>query len=188
MASYKITYRSGYINLSNSIYSTNLLRYRNEAPILNTEEFLNKADKIYTKEYRQQMQWLNIYMTSYNAEKGQTDNTPCIAWWTWINVCKAEKEWRRIIALSQELTAWSIIGRERKRLNCWFNCITYEAKEKVNLEQTMESIKKQWYNPRCNWEFEVWDAMNVRYRKRWDLFFNDRKQNTSCDVKIYKLK
>jgi len=158
------------------------------AEVKTTKEYLEKADSIYTKEYRQQMQGLNIYMTSYNAEVWQTDSTPCIAWWTGVNVCEAEKEWRRIIALSQELTAWSTIWKVRKKMNCWFNCITFEAREKVNLEQTMESIKKQGYNPRCNWEFEVSDAMNVRYRKRWDLFFSDRKQNTSCEVKIYKLK
>jgi len=159
----------------------------NEAPILTTKEYLDKADKIYTKEYRQQLQGLNIYMTSYNAEEWQTDSTPCIAWWTGVNVCEAEKEWRRIIALSQELTSWSTIWKVRKKLNCGFNCITYEAGEKVSLEQTMESIKKQGYNPRCNWEFEVSDAMNVRYRKRWDLFFSNRKQNTSCNVKIFKI-
>ena len=126
-------------------------------------------------------------MTSYNAEVWQTDSTPCIAWWTWINICKAEKEWKRIIALSQELTSWSTIWKYRKSLNCWDNCITFEPWETVTLKQTEESIKKQWYNPRCNWDdFIVADAMNVRYRKRWDLFFSDRAMNTSCAVILKK--
>jgi hypothetical protein len=126
-------------------------------------------------------------MTSYNAEVWQTDSTPCIAWWTWVNICDAEKEWRRIIALSQELTAWSMIWRERVKMDCWRECITFQPRENVRLEQTQASIDEQWYNPRCNWTFEVSDAMNVRYRKRWDLFFSDRAMNTSCDVLLYKI-
>ena len=121
-------------------------------------------------------------MTSYNNDPRQTDDTPCMAWWTWIDICEAEKEWRKIIALSQELTAWSQIWRYRKKI--W--ALTFEPWEKVILKQTEESIAKQWVNTRCSWEFEVWDAMNVRYRKRWDIFFSDRKMNTSCQVKIYK--
>lgn len=126
-------------------------------------------------------------MTSYNAEVWQTDSTPCIAWWTWVNICEAEKEWRRIIALSQELTAWSQRGSYRKQLDCWINCITFDKQEKVTLTQTQESIDKQGYNPRCNWEFEVSDAMNNRFNKRWDLFFSDRAMNTSCNVIINKI-
>lgn len=127
-------------------------------------------------------------MTSYNAEKGQTDSSPCIAWWTQLNICEEEKKGERIIALSQELTAWSQIWRERKRLNCWDACITFEAWEKVVLRQTQADIDKHWVNNRCNWtNFTVWDAMNVRYRKRWDLFFSDRSMNTSCEVIIEKI-
>ena len=126
-------------------------------------------------------------MTSYNAEVWQTDSTPCIAWWTWVNVCEAEKEWRRIIALSQELTAWSQIWSYRKQLDCWIDCITFDKQEQVTLTQTQESIDTQGYNPRCNGQFEVSDAMNVRFRKRWDLFFSDRAMNTSCKAVISKI-
>jgi len=158
-------------------------------PIRNTktyDEFMNRWEEIHKARYEEQKP-LEIYMTSYNAEVWQTDSTPCIAWGTWTNICDAEKEWRRIIALSQELTAWSIIWRERKKMNCWKACLTFEANSKVFLKQTKTSIEKQWYNSRCNWEFEVADAMNVRYRKRWDLFFSDRAMNTSCAVEIHKI-
>lgn len=133
--------------------------------------------------YLEDQPQLNIYMTSYNAEVGQTDSTPCIAWGTWINICDAEKEGRRIIALSQELTAWSTIGKRRKKI--W--SLTFEPWEKVILKQSEEHKAKYWHLDQCNWDVIVWDAMNVRYRKRWDLFFSDRKYNTSCDVTIYKL-
>jgi len=51
--------------------------------------------------------------------------------------------------------------------------------QKIRLEQIDGN------DPRCNGEFEVVDAMNIRYRKRGDLFFMDRKDNTSCEAKIH---
>ena len=145
-----------------------------------------EEEKVVEVAKNDEFQWIEIKMTSYNAEIWQTDSTPCIAWWTWVNICDAEKEGRRIIALSQELTAWSQLWKARKSLDCWYECMTFEAREQVKLTQTQASIDEQWYNPRCNWNFEVSDAMNVRYRKRWDLFFSDRAMNTSCDVIITK--
>lgn len=84
----------------------------------------------------------------------------------------------RTIALSQELTAWSELGKIRKSMNCGKGCLTFEAGQKVKLE----SDDGDW---RCNGEFIVADALNKRFRKRIDIFMMNRKDNTSCTANVY---
>ena len=125
---------------------------------------------------------INLKITSYNAERGQTDSTPCIAWGTSINVCTSAKKGVRVLALSQDLTSWSTLWKKRTKQGL----VTFLPYEKVELKQTAESIKAIGYRRQCNWTFQVSDAMNARYRNRWDLFFLSRKDNISCDSIIYK--
>mgnify|MGYP000653347419 CR=1 FL=1 len=153
--------------------------------LFSSQELLKKRNN--ELRWKPKKKWLTIFMTTYNAKINQTDSTPCIAWWTWINICDAEKEWRRIIALSQELTAWSQLWKVRKAMNCWRWCTIFEPWEMVKLTQTQADIDKHWVNSRCEGLFEVWDAMNIRFRKRWDIFFSDKAMNTSCEVVINKI-
>jgi len=76
----------------------------------------------------------------------------------------------RTIALSQELIDWSTIGQNAP----------FEKGDKVLLK----SEDGDW---RCNGEFIVADAMNIRYRNRGDIFMMNRSDNTSCTADIYKL-
>lgn len=114
----------------------------------------------------------NIYFTAYNAEEGQTDSTPCIAGGTGYNVCEMYKKGQRVIALSQEMIQWSQIG---KRGN-------FKKGDRVILKST--TIPNDW---RCNGEFIVGDAMNIRWRNRGDIFMLDRADNLDCNADIYKL-
>ena len=41
-------------------------------------------------------------------------------------------------------------------------------------------LKGETDDPRCNGKFMVVDTMNARYKNRGDLFFMERKNNTSC--------
>jgi hypothetical protein len=104
-----------------------------------------------------------IFLTSYNPQKSQTDNSPCIGA-SGINQCNSGE---RMIALSQDL-----VGRSKSK--------PYHYGEYVWL--TGETSDQ-----RCNGKFLVVDTMNKRYKLRGDLFFMNRKQNTSCFVKISKL-
>lgn len=112
-----------------------------------------------------------IKVTSYNAEVGQTDSTPCIAGGTGINICDRAKSGDRVIALSQDLLAWSTKPKNPKK--------AFKKDEKIFLKQTNGN------DHRCNGWFYVVDAMNYRYTNRADLFFLSRKDNTSCEAEIY---
>ncbi len=119
----------------------------------------------------------NILFTTYNPEVGQTDSTPCVAGGTGMNVCEMADSGERPIALSQELVAWSTLGKIRKGLDCGEGCLTFEAGDKIILESDSD-----W---RCNGTFTVSDTMNKRFRKRGDIFMSDRKDNTSCTANVY---
>lgn len=112
-----------------------------------------------------------LYFTSYNAEVGQTDSTPCIAGGTGYNVCAMAKEGKRTIALSQELLKWS--GGSKA---------PFGKGDMVWLEST--TIPN---DSRCNGSFIVADGMNARFRKRGDIFVTDRKNNLDCKAKIFKI-
>lgn len=107
-----------------------------------------------------------IFLTSYNAEKSQTDNSPCIGA-SGINQCDLAKKGQRIIALSQD-----IVGR------AGWKDFHYGDEILLRGETT---------DPRCNGKFIVLDTMNARYTNRGDLFMLSRAQNTSCWATITKL-
>ena len=121
----------------------------------------------------------DILFTTYNPEVGQTDSTPCVAGGTSMNVCKMAESGERPIALSQELVAWSTLGKIRKGLNCGKGCLTFEAGDKIILESEDK-------DPRCNGEFTVSDTLNARFRNRGDIFMLDRKDNISCRADVYQ--
>lgn len=104
-----------------------------------------------------------VFFTSYNAEKGQTDASPCTGA-SGQDQCQLAREGHRIIALSQDL-----VGRTGTK------AFTYGDKV---------SLKGETDDPRCNGEFTVLDTMNKRYKMRGDLFMMNRKDNTSCTATI----
>lgn len=106
-----------------------------------------------------------IYFTSYNPVSAQTDSSPCIGA-RMDNLCERAKNGERIIALSQDLVAWTGRGAIRDET-------------KVILHSTDFPD-----DPRCNGEFTVLDTMNVKYTKRGDIFMADRKNNISCNATI----
>lgn len=112
----------------------------------------------------------NVLFTSYNAERAQTDSTPCIAGGTGYNVCEMAREGKRVIALSQELIQWSAIGKNGP----------FKKGDVVTLKSSNYPN-----DPRCNGEFIVGDAMNIRFRQRGDIFMLDRKDNISCRADVY---
>lgn len=115
----------------------------------------------------------DITVTSYNPEPGQTDSTPCVAGGTGVDVCDMAQRGERPIALSQEYLNWAVSAPNKdKRFN---------SGDRIRLEQIDGD------DPRCNGVFQVVDAMNIRYRKRADLFFMSRSDNTSCKAKMYAL-
>jgi hypothetical protein len=83
------------------------------------------------------------------------------------------KKGERVIALSQDLIDWSIYGKDA----------LFTKGEKVWLKSTNYPE-----DPRCNGMFIVGDAMNARFngKYRGDIFFLERKDNISCNAKIYK--
>jgi len=97
-----------------------------------------------------------VTVTSYNAEIGQTDSSPCTGA-SGRNLCVAAHEGDRTIALSRDLLK------------------TFRWHDKVRLVSD---------NPACNGLFSVEDALNKRFTKRADLFFLTRSQNTSCSASI----
>jgi len=109
-------------------------------------------------------------VTSYNPHENQTDSTPCIAGGTGYNICDMARNGERVIALSQELITWSIHGKNGH----------FKAGDRIFLDSKNG-------DSRCNGEFIVSDAMNARYTNRADLFFLDKKDNTSCTADIYKI-
>ena len=105
-----------------------------------------------------------ILFTSYNPERGQTDDSPCIGAGL-TDVCQMYKRGLKPIALSQDL-----VGRAK------WKPFTYGDKIMIVSD-----------NPQCDGEWEVQDTMNKRYKMRGDLFHISRKDNTSCTGFIYKL-
>ena len=125
-----------------------------------------------------------IFFTSYNPKVAQTDNSPCIAGGTNVNICEKYKKGERPIALSQEFLSWGLYQGD-------YNSKTFKAGEKVYLQSTDYPD-----DGRCNGEFVVYDAMNPRFvggdknnnmKRRGDIFFMNEKDNTSCNAKIFKI-
>jgi hypothetical protein len=114
----------------------------------------------------------DVFITSYNPEVGQTDSTPCIAGGTGYDICQLARRGIRPIALSQEMASWSMIANTRG--------LTFKPGDLITLKSTDFPG-----DPRCNGDFVVADAMNIRFRKRADIFMSSRKDNISCTAQIY---
>jgi len=130
------------------------------------------TDKWYLEQKQQkkdEARMKNILFTSYNPVEGQTDATPCIAEGTGMNICEMAGEFQRPIAFSQDLIDWSYQKGH-----------PLSAGMIVNLESTTAPD-----DIRCNGEFIVADAMNVRYTKRGDVFFMNESDNFgSCRANV----
>jgi hypothetical protein len=109
---------------------------------------------------------VTVFFTSYNPTVGQCDDSPCIGA-AGVDLCQLARDGGRSIALSQEL-----VGRLPSK--------PFHYGDKVKLTSNGD-----W---RCNGEFVVLDTMNARFRKRGDLFFMDRHDNTSCTATVEKVK
>ena len=115
---------------------------------------------------------IEVQVTSYNPEVNQTDSTPCIAGGTGYDLCGMANVGERPIALSQELIEWGNVPGKSKPFGKGDNlCMT-------SLDFPTD--------PRCNGRFIVSDAMNIRWRKKADIFFMSRKDNISCKAIIRK--
>lgn len=104
-----------------------------------------------------------IFITSYNPQKGQTDDSPCTGA-SGRNLCTAAKEGDRVIAVSRDL-----------------------LKRNGGLFKWHDKVKVTSEIPQCNGIYSVEDTMNKRFKARADLFFLDRKDNTSCTGTIEKV-
>lgn len=102
-------------------------------------------------------------MTSYNAEKGQTDATECIAAGGH-NICNLAKKGIRVLAVSQDLRKQFLDK----------NGSYYKYPAKVYVESANPSIQG------C---YILADTMNKKFTKRIDLFFLTRKENQGCMIK-----
>lgn len=108
---------------------------------------------------------LMLTVTSYNPIAGQTDSSPCIGA-SGVDLCEYKRRTgERPIALSQDL-----VGRLKSK--------KFHYGDYVWLESDI---------PACNGQFTVLDTMNKRFKKRGDIFFLERKNNTSCVASITKL-
>lgn len=108
-----------------------------------------------------------VNVTTYNAEVGQTDASPCKAGGTRLNICDLSDAGHRIIAVSQDLAKWSMIGKDYGA--------PFESGDVVELFSEDHP-----HDSRCNGEFVIADAMNIRFRKKIDLFMKERGENISC--------
>lgn len=133
-------------------------------------EPLNSSNSSNSSNTNGKKKLVDVKVTSYNPEAGQTDSTPCIAGGTGFNLCEMAAAGQRTIAVSQDLAGWSSYAQD----------YALDAGEKIWLESIDFPD-----DPRCNGEFIVSDAMNARYTNRADLFFLDRADNTSCTATIY---
>jgi hypothetical protein len=106
---------------------------------------------------------ISVFVTAYNAEPGQTDDEPCTGA-SGRNLCVAAKEGDRTIALSRDLL--------------WYRGGPFRWHYKVRLVSGI---------PQCNGVYSVEDTLNKRFRQRADLFFLDRKDNTSCRATVEKI-
>lgn len=98
---------------------------------------------------------IDIWVTSYNPEEGQTDDAPCTGASN-RDLCLAAREGDRTIALSRDLIAYYGLGG------------TYRWHDKVVLTSP---------TPGCNGVFSVEDTMHERFSLRGDIFSMDRKNN-----------
>ena len=134
------------------------------APLTAKGTHLHCTDKWWAKDIISKK---DIFFTTYNAESGQTDSTPCVAGGTGMNICERAWSGHRVIALSQDLVTWTGRGL-------------------VKPGQSVTLVSTDYPDdPRCNGEFEVWDSMNVRYTDRGDIFMEHRGNNTSCHANVY---
>lgn len=104
-----------------------------------------------------------IFFTSYNPQVAQTDSTPCIGA-SGKNICTANQ---RSIALSRDLVS------HRGNTPFHYGDLVY--------------MVSQDGDSRCNGYFRVEDTMNKRFRGRGDLFFMQRKDNTSCTAVVHRV-
>jgi hypothetical protein len=110
---------------------------------------------------------LTVFFTSYNAEEGQTDSSPCTGA-IGVNVCEMYQSGERPIALSRDLIKGKSNGY------CTSNC-PFKYGQKVKLVSS---------EPQCNFVGVLVDTMNKRYKNRGDIFHLSRSKNTSCEAQI----
>jgi len=106
---------------------------------------------------------VEVFTTSYNPVRAQTDFTPCVGG-SGRDLCQAAREGDRTIALSRDLL--------------WFRGGPYRWHDKVRLTSDI---------PQCNGVYSVEDSMHWRWSNRADLFFLKRSSNTSCRATIERV-
>ena len=106
---------------------------------------------------------VEVFTTSYNPARAQTDFTPCVGG-SGRDLCQAAREGDRTIALSRDLL--------------WFRGGPYRWHDKVRLTSDI---------PQCNGVYSVEDTMAKRWSKRADIFFLKRNSNTSCHATIERV-
>lgn len=104
-----------------------------------------------------------VFITSYNPAVAQTDDSPCEGA-SGRNLCQAAKEGDKIIALSQDLL--------------WWKGGPFRYHDKIKVVSDI---------PQCNGVYSLEDTMNARFTNMGDLFFMERKDNTSCNATIFKI-
>ena len=98
-----------------------------------------------------------VIVTSYNAQKSQTDGDECHGA-SGVNQCELAVQGVPIIALSQDL-----IGRASWKPFHYGDWVTLESD-----------------NPLCSGQYFATDTMSPRFRNRADLFFLDKRNNVNC--------
>lgn len=113
----------------------------------------------------------DVYFTSYNPEKYQTDNSPCIG--SRADLCRF---------VTDESYRQELIGTTEYIEPI---ALSYDLRQKFGYFEVV--LLRGEGDQRCNKKAVVLDAMPSRWYKRGDLFFMNREDNTSCKVDIYKL-
>lgn len=132
------------------------------------EEIHEKAEKIRSDLCRggsyEYCPPIEIFVTSYNPEVGQTDGSPCTGA-AGKDLCLLYKEGIKPMALSQDL-----VGRK--------------SNKRFTYGDTVRMVSEI---SQCNGDFVVLDTMNKRFTNMGDLFFPERSLNTSCKATIIKV-
>ena len=106
---------------------------------------------------------ITVVATSYNPSVSQSDDSPCTGA-SGRNLCTAAREGDRVIAVSRNLL--------------WRNGGPFKWHDKLRLVSDI---------PNCRGVFSVEDTLAPRFTNRVDLFFLDRRDNTSCTGTVEKV-
>lgn len=119
-------------------------------PEVKTNNLVNTGDAMFPRV---------VFVTSFNPQTSQTDGDPYVG-------AAGTKMKEGDIALSRDLLY------PNSNLNTGYNKGSpVKYGDKVRLHSLI---------PQCNGEFTVTDTMNKRFKNRGDLFYFDKKKNTSC--------